>query len=323
MGGLTPAGMRPAWERRLIQVRVHLSADPEVALDAAGKLLRGAKYNSEKVRATLTRGWAHRAAGRPERLKEAIDRSSCYRRPGDLALSEITSSFAAYLVLAEDFDGALRYSEKGVALARPLAASTFPQPGNWRSNSFVESLVRRAAYSATLAVRAQARFHVHDKEALQDALEALKWADPAYVPHVHLAAVSATGIIMLGSEFATPELCVQVLRLADQAEKPLKRKRVKAKSRPRILLRVLRAYAFTLLGSIELAESTLTGAIRDLEALGLARDADLLVKQLALILSDRAAQVGRARLIADERGIPLSRARNLPGTDADDEPIGF
>lgn len=317
-------GMRLAWERELIGVRVNLSADPEAALDAAEKLVRRARVNSERVRATLTQGWAHSGAGRPELLKDAIEDAARYRRPGDLASSELAGAAAKHLILARDLNGAQYNAERAVSLAEPLAASASePLRSNWRSGSLVGSVVHRAAYSAALTVRADVRLCLSDRAAVCDAFEALKWADPRYVPHVHVAAVSLVAHSLLASGSATPKLCAQVLHITAQADKLLDRRRVRAKSRHRLTLQALRAIALALLGSVQRAETILTNAIADLESIGHHRDAKIIAEQLVSILSGRAAQEGRARLLARKHGVALPPARKRRRDDADGDPIGF
>ena len=322
---MKPVGMRPAWERELVGVRVNLSADPEAALDAADGLLRRARVNSERVRATLTRGWAHKAAGRPELLKEAIEEAARYRRPGNLAASELAGVSANYLILAENLKPALYHAEKSVAFAKLVATSVEEAPrGNWRSGKLVQSVVKRAAYSAALTVRADVYICLSNKTApIRDAFEALKWADPRYVPHVHIAAVSLVSHSLLASGAATPQICAQVLHITAQADKLLDRRRVKARSRHRLTLRALKGVALALLGSGERAEEVLKRAIDDLESIGHKRDADLIAQQLVSILSSRAAQEGRALLLARKHGVTLPSAKKRRRDDDDDEPIGF
>lgn len=317
--------MRPAWERELIGVRVNLSADPEAAHDAAKALLRRARVNSERVRATLTMGWAHRAAGRRELLKDAIERASGYRRPGNLALSEVFGVSANYLVLVGDARLAFSHAEKAVSYARPLAeASAREVRGHWKSASLVRAVVHRAGYSATLTVRAEARFHVSEKaEAIADAIEALKWADPRYVPHVHRAAVVAACATLLGTG-ATPETCAEVLRVTSETDRMLSRRRVSPKSRQRLMLQALQGVAFALLGSVHRAEAVLTSAIEGLESIGFRGDAKLVAEQFVSILASRAAQDGRARLVARKYGVMAPpAAKKRPTRDDDDDPIGF
>jgi len=301
-----------------------MSSDPETALDAAERLARRARFNSEKVRATLTMGWAHRAAGRAEHLRDAIERASGYRRPGNIASSELEGASALYLLLAEaDLRvDARRHAEAAVSLAKP-SAELVPRPsGNWRGAALVESVVNCATYAAALIVRSHVRINLSDKAAMTDALEALRWADPRYVPHVHVAGVAATGVALLESGAATPAVCERVLRISGQAERMLDGRRVKAKTYHRLALRVLTGIAVALLGSVERAEAVITRAIKDLESIGRHRDAKIFGQQLVSILANRAAQEGRARLLARKYGgmLPPAAKRRPPD---DDEPIGF
>jgi hypothetical protein len=322
-GGVMSAGMRTAWERELIGVRANLSADPESALQAAERLVRKAKYNSERVRATLTRGWADRCAGRTELLKDAIKDATRYRRPGDLAASDFAVHYAAYLIWSGDLNGALCSAEEAVELSRPLARSTSEVRGTWKSGSVVRSVVNRAAYAASLTMRAQVRFNLSNRAALYDAFEALNWADPRYVPHVHVAAVSWTGMTLLASGAATPERCAEVLRLSANADRLLARRRVRATSPHRAKIEALRATAFALLGSDELAENLLTRAIKNLKSDGHEKDAAILAEHFIRILTSRGAQEGRARLLASKYGIALPRPKKRAAGPDDDDPIGF
>lgn len=316
------SGMRTAWERELVGVRANLSADPESAHQAADRLVRKAKYNSERVRATLTRGWANWCAGRTELFKDAIEGATRYRRPGALAASDFAVHYAAYLIWSGDLQGALRSAENAVGLSKPLARSAPEICGTWKSGSVVRSVVHRSAYAASLTLRAQARFNLSDRAALSDAFEALHWADPRYVSHVHVAAVSWAGITLLASGAATPETCAEVLRLAAHADRLLVRKRVRSTSPHRAKIQALRATACALLGSDELAENLLTRAIKDLKSNGHEKDAAMLAEHFILILTSRGVRKGRARLLAREYGIALPRSRKAIAPD-DDDPIGF
>jgi len=317
------SGMRTARERELIGVRANLSADPESAHDAARRLLRRAKYNSERVRATLTMGWADWCGGRPELLKGALENAARYRRPGDLAASDFAVHYAAYLNRSGDLNGALCSAGTAVDLSRPLARSAPEIRGTWKSGSVVRSVVNRAAYAASLTMRAQARFILSNRAALYDAFEALNWADPRYVPHVHVAAVSAAGITLLASGAATPERCSEALRLAAHADRLLARRRVRATSPHRAKIEALRATAFALLGSDELAENLLTRAIKNLKSDGHEKDAAILAEHFIRILTSRGAQEGRARLLASKYGIALPRPKKRAAGPDDDDPIGF
>jgi hypothetical protein len=90
------------------------------------------------------------------------------------------------------------------------------------------------------------------------------------------------------------------------------------------MLQALQGVAFALLGSVHRAEAVLTSAIEGLESIGFRGDAKLVAEQFVSILASRAAQDGRARLVARKYGVMAPpAAKKRPTRDDDDDPIGF
>lgn len=315
--------MNTAWERDLSDCRATLASDPNAALDRVNRLLKAACTSSERLRAMLTLARVQMLRGDEDLCRETLEKAGRYRRVGPVAQSELEGRRAQLALYELDVSAAATHADRAVALAQPLALATQSS----RSRQYKASVVvPQAAYAAALITRAEVRLNQGAaRAALSDAVAALSWADPRFVPYVHVAGITALGRILIEPGVGTVETAHEVLKLCRRAHQVLAARRIKAGDPHRVKIRGLQALALGMLGSLQRAEDLMFRTIRELEAAGLAHDARLVVQHMVWLVGNRAGQVGRARLLATRYGLPMapiSRPRK-PKPKDDTDPIGF
>lgn len=236
-------------------------------------------------------------------------------RGSALAHSELEGQAAALHLTRRDLEAARTAVERAVCLIRPLALA--PGKGSPREAHHV-----RAMYGAALVLRAQAGSWARDpasRRQIEDVFEALRWIDPRYAPRVHLAAVSTLATVLTQNAVG-PEDLQTALRLEEEAQRLLRRRRVRACHPHRAQLRGIRALVLAKLGAVALAEEVMAHrVIPDLRAAGLDSTADEAGEQLLWIVAERAGQVGRAGYLRRKLGLaPKTPAPKTPEDDGED-----
>jgi len=312
--------MNSPWERDLAACRATLASDPDAARGMALKLLKEARNNGERVRATLTLAGVEKEKGQLMSYREEIERASRFQRPGPLARSELAGRWAQLHLYEADLQAAAIAANEAVDLASPLASAA----PSYRRTFRAAAVVPRAAYAAALVTRAQVRVGQGMAVlALPDAVTALKCVDPRFSAHIHVAGLSTLGtILVLPGVATTPDVPRCVLNLCRLAQRILKARRIKARDPHRIMIRGIEALAMALLGSVDRAEALLERTIREFRKAGHERDAEVFVEHMVWLVGNRAGQTGRARLVAQRHGPTFRSVKRVTPPD-DDEPIGF
>lgn len=225
-----------------------------------------------------------------------------------LARAELEASLAGLHIDRGDLEEATAAADRAVSLIRPEALATTP-----RSKRMERSI--RTMYGAALIVRAQAGALPGSPRpsTVGDVLEAFPWIDPRYAMHVHLAAVS-TLATLLTTRATTPEDLRTALRLEEEAQRLLRRRRVRACHPHRAQLRGIRALVLAKLGAVSRAEEVMAHrVIPDLRAAGLDSAADQMGEFLLWIVAERAGQEGRARYLRRKLGLPATPPETARG----------
>ncbi len=303
----------------LERIRAMLAEDAAGAARAIADLLEETSSPSIRVRLFALLIGARRRLGDLEGARCAYEdgRKQRLRGRSRFARAELEWHAAELHIYRNDRDAGRRAADRALVLFRPLAmASEGRSKGGKRKHRLI-----RAMYAAALISSAQVAHHLEGNpyRALADALEALRIADPRYAVRVHLAAISA--VALLTTRVGTANDAIDVLRLADEADRLLAR-RVPGYHPHRVKLAGIRALAFARLGSTEVAERILLEVIRELRALGLEDAADRAGLDLLWVIGERAGQVGRARYLRREMGLPSEEPPAEPEPD-DSDPIGF
>lgn len=128
--------------------------------------------------------------------------------------------------------------------------------------------------------------------ALASVLEALALTSDRSDLRVRMSAVSCLSAVLL--QFGTLSDVLRVLRLVDDADRALARRRVRRSQLFRVLLRWARALALARLGSVDRAENIMLDVIEHLRQKGHAETLRHAVDALGWIVEERAARPARA-----------------------------
>ncbi len=234
------------------------------------------------------------------------------------AQGELAWCAAELHLYRNDRDAGRQAADRALRLLRPLTmAPEVTSKGARRKGRLI-----RANLAAALITSAQVALHLEGDlyRALADALEALRMADPRYVPSVHFSAVSAVSFLV--TKIGTPKDVVDVLELAAAADRRLPR-RVPTGHPHRLRLQGIRALALARFGALEQAERILMGVVAGLREQGLDADADRAGLELLWVVGERAGKVDRARFLRRSLGLPA--AEEPPAATSHDvsTPIGF
>ena len=300
-----------ALDSAIARIRRGIADDPGAARDKIRELLKSAGPTA-RVRLWGLEIVACRYMGRFEEALRAYAEGRKLRG-SVLARAELEASLAGLHIDRHDLEAATAAADRAVALIRPEALATAP-----RSKRMEREI--RTMYGAALVVRAQAGAlpGAPRPATVGDVLEAFPWIDPQHAAHVHLAAVS-TLAVLLTTHATTPEDLRTALRLEDEAQKLLRRRKVRACHPHRAQLRGIRALVLAKLGAVARAEEIMAKrVIPDLHAAGLDSTADEMGEFLLWIVAERAGQVGRARYLRRKLGLPPAPKTAVPKTANDD-----
>ena len=128
--------------------------------------------------------------------------------------------------------------------------------------------------------------------AMADVLQALSLTSERSTLRVRMAAVSCLAAVLL--HFGSLKEVVRALRLIDDADRSLARRRVRRSHLHRVLLRWARALAMARLGSVDRAENIMIDVIEHLQRKGQTERLKHAVDALAWIVGERAARPARA-----------------------------
>lgn len=172
-------------------------------------------------------------------------------------------------------------------------------------------------------------FSRHDDftAAINDAIEAVRFSDVRFAPHVYFAAIVTLGTYMITRP--SQEAAITVLRLCKDATRLLRARRVPARSLRRGKIEAVRAAALAALGSGERAEGIFQKYIRWYCEMGLEEEARHMASDFVRILETNFGQRGRAADIAEKYKLPNAQRLKAAAMvdvnviDRDDSPIGF
>ena len=301
------------------RTRDRVTEDPAAAREGITELLSTTGSPSGRVRLWALMMLACRRVGDLEAAFEAYRTARRIRRACDFARADLEEQATLLHIVSGDLDAARAAIGKAIALIRPLAEN--PRGASKGARRMARR--DRAKYAATLIVRGEVARNLEGdaaslRRALADALEALRWVDPRHAMRVHLSAVSLLCTVM--AKAGTPEDAAYALRLVDESDKLLRKRRISSRHLHRIILRWIRALAIARLGASEQAERILTEVVRSLQQLGLDDDADRAGADLVWVIGERAGKLGVARYLRRQMGLPCEETP--PETEPDD-PIGF
>lgn len=303
------------------RTRDKVTEDPAGAQRVIGDLLEETRNPSGRVRLWGLMILACRRVGDLRTALKAYQSGSKVRRASTFARAELEVHAALMYTVRGDLDSACTTVAKAICLIRPLAENPRGESKGARR------LARRdrALYATALIIRAEIARNLEGdpvslRRALADALEALRWVDPRHESRVHLSGVTAVSVLV--TKVGTRKDITDVLQLAIEGERLLRRRRIPARHPHRLKLKAIRALALARLGSVEQAERILAGVVSDLRELGLDDDADRAAVELLWVVGDRAGQVGRARYLRRSLGLPAAAEPAEPEPD-DSAPIGF
>lgn len=133
------------------------------------------------------------------------------------------------------------------------------------------------------------------KEAMADALEAISLTSHKSAVRVRIAAINLLSSLL--TRFGTLADVSEALRLLDQADKELARRRIPRSHNYRIRIRWGKALALARLGMVDRAEQIMTEVIEKLIQAGARQVVEDAVEALAWIVDERAGQAGRAEYL--------------------------
>lgn len=133
------------------------------------------------------------------------------------------------------------------------------------------------------------------KSAMADSLEALALTPHKSALRVRMSAITLLSCLM--TRFGTLQDVIESLRLLDEADKELARRRFVRAHNYRVRIRWCKALALARLGMIDRGEQIMVEVIETLDKSGSRQLAEEAVEALAWIVEERAGQLGRAEYL--------------------------
>ncbi len=273
--GLAAARAAPRFLQRLVQVT---SVPPS-------------REHVYRAKALAVLGSAHRTLGQLEEAAQAYEKAiEISRQAGfsDLEMTDLHCRLAIFRMVQHRREEALELASRAVDAERRHP------PARRQNDNLCAALVIRGIILSREGSPEKARF----KEALRDLMEALSLCHPRRSPRVFYTALHNLALVVLEGAHRVEDLDA-ALRRVNEAQKMLRRYRVRRRSVADAKLRWIRALILARFGATQRAEQLLIDARQDLAELGVVIDVILISFDLAdIYLAER--RWGTLRILAED-----------------------
>lgn len=208
------------------------------------------------------------------------------------AQAELLTQAASLHIERRDADAALQ----AIEISLELLHSELTRMTDVHTDARGRRLLNTKAWA--LVVRGEITLHMKAgslRKAMSDALEAISLASHKSALRIRMAAVTLLSGLL--ARFGTFADVTEALRLLDQADKELARRRIRRSHNYRVRIRWGKALALARLGMVDRAEQIMTEVIDKLIQAGARQVAKDAVEALTWIVEERAGKVGRAEYL--------------------------